>query len=178
MTVVPTALEFSTTPIDDLHTLASDDNFLYPRTPSGRYDYTQPFGCDALCDVIRAAFFTPKQYHNTGLRLTHKFTSLSPTAPHEKEIPAAMLALAASALEAVLTDHVNQMTSDFTVSMHGPYTEHLATAIDLFSKKPGPYHSLTHRIYQVVTSGQPQASQPSRSSKRGRARIDWDNIIG
>ena len=54
-------------------------------------------------------------------------------------------------LEAVLGDHVNQITSDFSMTMHGPYLEHLATAEDLLKKKPGPYHALMHDIFKTVT---------------------------
>ncbi|OSC97723.1 hypothetical protein PYCCODRAFT_1481116 [Trametes coccinea BRFM310] len=173
--VVPIALRFTSTPLSDLQVLAADDNFLYPRTTSGSFDYTRPFGCDALCEVLRAAFFTPKQYHDLGLRAFDRFKSSSANAPDELEIPPTMLALAATALEAVLADRVNQMTGDFATSMNSPYLEHLATAIDYRTKKPGPYHELTHRLYRLVSEGHSSTTH-ARQGTRGRARVDWDNI--
>ncbi|KAL7281043.1 hypothetical protein ACG7TL_004345 [Trametes sanguinea] len=173
--VVPIALRFTSTPLSDLQVLAADDNFLYPRTTSGSFDYTRPFGCDVLCEVLRAAFFTQKQYHDLGLRAFDRFTSSNANAPDELEIPPTMLALAATALEAVLADRVNQMTGDFATSMNSPYLEHLATAIDYRTKKPGPYHELTHRLYRLVSEGHSSATH-ARQGTRGRARVDWDNI--
>ncbi|CDO78116.1 hypothetical protein BN946_scf184611.g8 [Trametes cinnabarina] len=175
MSVVPIALRFTSTPLSDLQVLAADDNFLYPRTTSGGFDYTRPFGCDALCEVLRAAFFTPKQYHDLGLRAFDRYSSSNANTPDELEIPPTMLALAATALEAVLADRVNQMTGDFATSMNSPYLEHLATAIDYRIKKPGPYHELTHRLYRLVSEGNPSTTH-ARQGTRGRARVDWDNI--
>ncbi|OSD02200.1 hypothetical protein PYCCODRAFT_410012 [Trametes coccinea BRFM310] len=87
-----------------------------------------------------------------------------------------MLALAATALEAVLSDHVTRATGDFGISMANPYGEHLATAIDFRIKKPGPYHELTHRLFLACSAAHSSSIQAARGGQRGRARVDWDNI--
>ncbi|KAI0765842.1 hypothetical protein BD413DRAFT_494506 [Trametes elegans] len=92
--VIPTLLKFSTTPTQELQALLTDSNFLFPRLSNGvvtqRHDYSQPFRGEGFVDLIHAAFFKQKQYRNIGLKNSRL--------PDEKEIPATMLALAATAV--------------------------------------------------------------------------------
>ncbi|KAI0822412.1 hypothetical protein BC628DRAFT_1417744 [Trametes gibbosa] len=176
--VVPSVLKYdSTTPQEEIQVYASSNNFLYPRLPNNKFDYSQPFGSPTIVEVIKAAFFTPKQYHRTGILLADKCVSSIASAADKREVPLTMLALAATAIEAVLAEWVDQRQNDFAVSVQTPYKEHLTTAADFLVKRPIAYHALAHKIYNIAAKGRISGVQAiAPSTTRGSAHIDWDNI--
>ncbi|KAI0825389.1 hypothetical protein BC628DRAFT_1419347 [Trametes gibbosa] len=240
--VVPSVLKYdSTTPQEEIQVYASSNNFLYPRLPNNKFDYSQPFGSPTIVEVIKAAFFTPKQYHRTGILLADKCVSKREYLQPAREAPDGAdgaaeiwlraspdgnaglhpagvrtnrrgrptemhppdgdnislwvlperpetyirteishfpdVALAATAIEAVLAERVDQRQNDFAVSVQTPYKEHLTTAADFLVKRPIAYHALAHKIYNIAAKGHISGVQAiAPSTTRGSARIDWDNI--
>ncbi|KAI0673080.1 hypothetical protein C8Q78DRAFT_1077373 [Trametes maxima] len=105
-------------------------------------------------DGLRSAFFsTPKSF---GWTLVKDFNSSLPDKPDEKEIPAAMLALASTAIYAAIDDHKSDSytASEFSANA---YSHIYMNIIDLLSeiKSCGvvEYHVLMHRLYRQLCGG-------------------------
>ncbi|KAI1783379.1 hypothetical protein LXA43DRAFT_1047064, partial [Ganoderma leucocontextum] len=63
-----------------------------------------------------------------------------------------ILALAATAIEAVITDRVNHTTSDFAgQALEQSFRAHLQDILDFRVNRPAAYHALMHGMATVVT---------------------------
>ncbi|KAI1782344.1 hypothetical protein LXA43DRAFT_1068902 [Ganoderma leucocontextum] len=157
--------------------LLERSNFIFPRTAQGDFNRAKPFSGDGFAEVIKVAFYTQQQYHDIGLKTVHLLRSTSPHAPHELEIPPTMLALAATAIEAVITDRVNHTTSDFTgQGLHQSFMAHLQDILDFCTNRPAAYHALMHGTAIAVMDGTVH-TQSIGGGHQGHSRIDWDSIV-
>ncbi|RPD72205.1 hypothetical protein L226DRAFT_442490, partial [Lentinus tigrinus ALCF2SS1-7] len=115
--------------------------YIYP------YDYeaysTRIF-VDALMDAL---FATPRSY---GYRAASRFTSSLADKPDEKEIPAAMLALVATALYASIDDYrsMHREPCDFKSNIFlDIYRQNIATLSQYKHDCPIKYHRLMHSLF-------------------------------
>lgn len=137
--------------------------------------YTRPFSGPGIPDVLRALFFGESQPFKIGTQNLGTFTSSLPTAPHELEIPDAMLALAVNAvrtsprvccyvsssvlqIHSVLIDHINPATADgdriseFSVTtLHNAYKSNMIILANLRITALGTYHALMHEICMTAS---------------------------
>ncbi|KAI1782524.1 hypothetical protein LXA43DRAFT_1068653 [Ganoderma leucocontextum] len=174
---IPMVLKFSTLGDTGIQQLLERSNFIFPRTAQGDFNRAKPFSGDGFAEVIKAAFYTQQQYHDVGLKTVHLLRSTSPRAPHEVEIPPTMLALAATAIEAVITDRVNHTTSDFAgQGLHQSFMAHLQDILDFRTNRPAAYHALMHGMAIAVMDGTVH-TQSIGGGHQGHSRIDWDSIV-
>ncbi|KAI1782102.1 hypothetical protein LXA43DRAFT_1104765 [Ganoderma leucocontextum] len=175
---IPMVLKFSTIGDQAIRQLLELANFIYPRTDQGGFNRAKPYSGDGFREVIKAAFYTSQQYHDAGLKNMHLLRSTYDRAgPDETEIPPTMLALAATAIEAVLDDRVNHTTSDFAgEALHQTFQSHLQDILDIRKNRPTVYHNLMHEIAVAVTDGTSRTQSAAGRHQR-RSRIDWDSIV-
>ncbi|KAI1782496.1 hypothetical protein LXA43DRAFT_1103932 [Ganoderma leucocontextum] len=174
---IPMVLKFSTIGDEAIQQLLELANFIYPRTDQGGFNRAKPYSGDGFREVIKAAFYTSQQYHDAGLKNMHLLHSTYDRAPDETEIPPTMLALAATAIEAVLDDRVNHTTSDFAgEALHQTFQSHLQDILDIRKNRPTVYHNLMHEIAVAVTDGMSRTQSAGGRHQR-RSRIDWDSIV-
>ncbi|RDX51306.1 hypothetical protein OH76DRAFT_1481588 [Lentinus brumalis] len=112
---------------------------------------TEPYGTPVFVEALTDAFFAkPRSY---GYRIVSHFGSSLPEAPHEKEIPAAMLALVATALYASIDDYRNVRleAGDFKSNLFiDIYRQNIAALSQFKSEKPGKYHRFMHALFKEV----------------------------
>ncbi|TFK79320.1 hypothetical protein K466DRAFT_505728, partial [Polyporus arcularius HHB13444] len=118
--------------------------YIYPN------DYS-PYGLDIFAQTIRQAWF--KGPRSFGWTIIDKFPSSLPDKPSEKEIPAPMLALVATAVYASILDHEPEVyeASDFTANdFADAYTEHIRVLAAIKQNDLRAYHALMHGLYRQV----------------------------
>ncbi|KAI0824322.1 hypothetical protein BC628DRAFT_1307634 [Trametes gibbosa] len=181
----PSAVHLSTMTAASRHKLLESSNFIYPRSPDGKFLYTRPFSGPGLDEVVRALFFGESLPYKIGSQNLDKFTSALPTASHELEIPDAMLAMAATAIHSVLIDHINPATagSDRTTefsgpALHGAFQAYMGILVGLCVTAPGTYHALMHEKCMTVSGGNAVMNQGNGIPMHNAilANVDWANI--
>ncbi|TBU24683.1 hypothetical protein BD311DRAFT_780813 [Dichomitus squalens] len=192
----PSVVQVSSLPAAELEELGQ--NFIFPRTGAvrislsqsihlsslivtcqtqGTWDTKQPFAGAGLGETIRAMFFGTDHAHSLGLRNISKMTSSLSSAAREHEIPAAMIALAATAIHSVLLDAQTPITSSKGEEFAGPvlggaYKGYLESLLRTHKAKPRKYHKITHQLYIVATNGRAMSGATSQSDII--ARVNWD----
>ncbi|KAI0635790.1 hypothetical protein C8Q77DRAFT_1207724 [Trametes polyzona] len=110
-----------------------------------------PYKPPVFTQVMRAAWFSkPSAY---GFKIYDHFTSSSLEAPREKEIPAPMLALAATAIYASITDYSapNYKAGDFTGnSFLDVYARNMRALQKIREGDVGKYHVLMHGFFREL----------------------------
>ncbi|KAH9857830.1 hypothetical protein C2E23DRAFT_881394 [Lenzites betulinus] len=132
----------------------------------------KPYQHSVVVSVIRETFFKgPKSFAN---RNPDVFRSSLPNRD-EKEIPAAMLALVGTAIHASLVDwksgeFIN--ASSFSADRYlDAYNEHVTLLKAIRTASLQKYHTMTHKLYDVV-SGLADPAQTGTPSAVGRLDID------
>ncbi|KAI0632392.1 hypothetical protein C8Q77DRAFT_1074368 [Trametes polyzona] len=185
--VYPSAVRLPTS-VAGVQRLIDISNFIYPPLPNDKFKYTQPFSGPGLADVVRAAFFGESSPYQVGLQNINSFTSSLPSAPHEREVPEAMLAMAATAILAVLYDQSAKLGGPGTgaknrspefggATFDTAFKQYMGILVKLRQAAPAAHHALLHGIC-VHAIGKNTAvnalSQPGQDSILGA--VDWANI--
>ncbi|KAI0350325.1 hypothetical protein OH77DRAFT_1524923 [Trametes cingulata] len=107
-------------------------------------------------ETLRTAFF--KRPNSLGFKIADRFESTLPEKPDEKEIPAAMLALVATAfggqLHAAIQDSKQGYTAprDFTTNEYwGVYKDHIQELSTVRMAGPVQYHVLMHGLWRQIS---------------------------
>ncbi|KAI0706037.1 hypothetical protein C8T65DRAFT_652539 [Cerioporus squamosus] len=160
----------------ELRELSQDVNFLYPRNADGVYDRSRPFAGAGIKEIVKAAFFVSKQYHDIGISNLGMLRSISDSHPDAPEVPPTMIAFTTTALESALLDLINHSDSEFTGNAcHDSFKDHYNIALNYTKAHPGEYHELMHGMLVYASGGRVrQASQAANSGSR--AKVDWDAI--
>ncbi|CDO71996.1 hypothetical protein BN946_scf184943.g31 [Trametes cinnabarina] len=150
--------------------------YIYPfdyenKTVKANKAYSPPI----FFEILRVAFF--KRANSFGFRVSSYFTSSVPDKPDEKEIPASMLALVATALYAAIDDCKNRLAQPrhFTANDYwNVYADHIQELSNLRSKGPAQYHFLMHSFWRNLcapagTSGATGAPRKSLLDIAGMA---------
>ncbi|KAL1945897.1 hypothetical protein VTO73DRAFT_1899 [Trametes versicolor] len=178
----PPAAQLAKLSRDAVSNLLESSNFLYPKLPSGDYQYTQPFAGLGLADVVKSAFFGNTHPCRVGSQNIGMLTLSLPTAPHELEIPDHMLAMAAAAINSVLVDQVHpQLTKSRTTEFAGStlrnaYKAYMIILVNMHITKPLRYHALMHGIYMTATGGHAITLHGHAAQNDILANVDWENI--
>ncbi|KAH9856107.1 hypothetical protein C2E23DRAFT_882237 [Lenzites betulinus] len=112
----------------------------------------KPYSPPVFIETLRVAFF--KRPSSFGFELSKHFESSLPEKPDEKEIPAAMLALVATALHAAIEDckHGYKQPRDFTANDYwGVYKDHIQELSSIRMGGPVQYHVLMHGFWRQIS---------------------------
>ncbi|KAI1788559.1 hypothetical protein LXA43DRAFT_872610, partial [Ganoderma leucocontextum] len=139
--------------IDKVRWLHDELWYIYPHdyekdTVDGEKAYSQP----VFYQVLRNAFFNKAR--SFGFAIVDRFESSHPEHPDEKEIPSALLALAATAVFASIEDHrmSRSEVGDFKGNVFlNAYRANMDILWEIKSDNIGAYHRLTHDLYCKLT---------------------------
>ncbi|KAI0631296.1 hypothetical protein C8Q77DRAFT_1061858, partial [Trametes polyzona] len=112
----------------------------------------KPYSPVVFVETMRAAFF--KRPKSIGFRIIPSLVSSLPDKPGEKEIPASMLALVATALYAAIEDCKcgHHQPRDFSTNDYwGVYKDHMTILNNIRTQGPVQYHVLMHGLYRQLT---------------------------
>ncbi|KAI0826681.1 hypothetical protein BC628DRAFT_1320049 [Trametes gibbosa] len=113
----------------------------------------KPYSPPVFLEILRVAFF--KRPSSLGFKVSERFESTLPDKPDEKEIPAAMLALVATALHAAIEDckHNHMQPRDFTANDYwGIYKDHIQELSTIRTHSPVQYHVLMHGFWRRIST--------------------------
>ncbi|KAI9065724.1 hypothetical protein FKP32DRAFT_1602235 [Trametes sanguinea] len=172
--VYPSAIKLSTLPPAKVKELRESSNFLYPLN-------AQPFSGPGIIDVIQAAFYAEAPPNNVGTLNIARLSSSLQAAPQELEIPDVTLAVAATAIHAVLNDHINPPVdgkpSEFGgIILENAFRAYMRILIAFRLNNTGAYHQLMHKIAMSVTGGRAVNTHGDATQADILSRVDWDNI--
>ncbi|KAI0362932.1 hypothetical protein BV20DRAFT_1058508 [Pilatotrama ljubarskyi] len=175
---LPAALKITSRAADEVKSLLTGSNYIYPCSETGLFDKSKPFSGDGIADVVRAAFFSKQQYLHEGLDHVDSLRSSLPTAPSEREVPISMVALAACAVEAFLIDYagLGRASGEFaSAGLDNSYKAHVVLLQRMCEKRPVVYHCLMHKILRDATNGIAlYEATGSLSQEQMLAEVDWD----
>ncbi|KAI0823923.1 hypothetical protein BC628DRAFT_489318 [Trametes gibbosa] len=179
----PSAVGLSTLSVDAAQRLYTASNFLYPQSANGTFQYAKPFYGPGLADVVRAAFFGDTKLYQIGFQHLNSFTSSLPSALHEVEIPASMLAMAATAVNSVLLDHIQSSVGATTNSnefagtaLENTFKSYMTILVKLRISSVQKYHALLHKICMSATGGRAVNLHGSATQNDILANVDWSAI--
>ncbi|KAI0728102.1 hypothetical protein C8Q72DRAFT_795404 [Fomitopsis betulina] len=139
------------TPAPTCAKLLEDMNYIYPWDSKDGFNRRAPYENAVIKLALCAAFFTQQQYLCVGLQNSTLFKSSTDTST-EIEIPADMLALTMTAVEAVLSDHnLNLTKSDFGTTSAPAYRAHMVHLADFRHSLPWRYHHVMHELFKAAT---------------------------
>ncbi|KAL1940481.1 hypothetical protein VTO73DRAFT_9053 [Trametes versicolor] len=127
----------------------------------------KPYSPPVFLETLRVAFF--KRPSSLGFRLSKFFESSVPDKPDEKEIPAPMLALVATALHAAIEDCKHNLTQsrDFTANDYwNVYKDHIQELSTIRHSGPLQFHVLMHGFWRQLSAsmgGSGHAGGPRKS---------------
>ncbi|KAH9928039.1 uncharacterized protein BXZ73DRAFT_102546 [Epithele typhae] len=117
-------------------------------------DTGRPFGHPIYSQVLNACFFDKARSY--GERFASEFKSSLPSHPHQKEIPAPMLALVATAIFAVLQETKNpdkrRKGQDFASNLFTSKYEDIIDLLCTIQPDDKRYHSLMHGLWKRSVS--------------------------
>ncbi|KAI0639526.1 hypothetical protein C8Q77DRAFT_71064 [Trametes polyzona] len=180
----PSAVRLPTS-VAAVHRLIDISNFIYPPLPDDKFKYTQPFSGPGLADVVRAAFFGDSSPYQVGLQNINSFTSSLPSAPHEREIPEAMLAMAATAILAVLFDQSVKVGGPGTgaksefggATFDTAFKQYMNILVKLRQVAPAAHHALLHGICIHAIGKNTAVNDLSHFGQDSiLGAVDWANI--
>ncbi|KAI0703143.1 hypothetical protein C8Q76DRAFT_801989 [Earliella scabrosa] len=135
----------------------------------------KPFDDPIFSQVLYSNFF--KRSSSFGNKIINQFKSSSPDKPHEREIPAPMLALVSTAIFAAIGDCATGQTLEFSDKHYtSAYVENMDTIMDIKNDAPNEYHALMHRLYRQacarsgMTAAQSAGPRVSFLNVKGMAR--------
>ncbi|KAL1937052.1 hypothetical protein VTO73DRAFT_15570 [Trametes versicolor] len=113
----------------------------------------KPYSPPVFLETLRVAFF--KRPSSLGFRISEHFESSLPDKPDEKEIPAAMLALVATALYAAIEDckHNRVQPRDFSSNDYwGVYKDLIQELSTIRTHGPVQFHVLMHGFWRRIST--------------------------
>ncbi|EIW53614.1 uncharacterized protein TRAVEDRAFT_23899 [Trametes versicolor FP-101664 SS1] len=113
----------------------------------------KPYSPPVFLETLRVAFF--KRPSSLGFKISEHFESSLPDKPDEKEIPAAMLALVATALHAAIEDckHNRVQPRDFSSNDYwGVYKDHIQELSTIRTHGPVQFHVLMHGFWRRIST--------------------------
>ncbi|KAH9847583.1 hypothetical protein C2E23DRAFT_847901 [Lenzites betulinus] len=148
-------------------------NYIYPHNyKSQKVDRHLPYKPSIFTQVMRSAWFSrPTAY---GFAIIDRFTSSSLKHPREKEIPAPMLALAATAIYASIVDYSAPVykARDFTGNEFADtYARNMRALQKIKDADTNKYHVLMHGFFRVICG-----SHSSVMSASGKSADDLDAL--
>ncbi|KAI0656508.1 hypothetical protein C8Q70DRAFT_1056733 [Cubamyces menziesii] len=126
--------------------------YIYPHDyKKDKHCGDEPFALPIFTDGLRATYFkTPKSF---GWKIINQFASSYPEKPDEKELPAAMVALASTAVFAAIDHHQTspcEISNFSTNSFGGAYKRNIAILSSLKERSLEAYHDVMHELFKAV----------------------------
>ncbi|KAH9830940.1 uncharacterized protein C8Q71DRAFT_862079 [Rhodofomes roseus] len=158
--------------VPDKTLLLKEMNYIYPWTSAGGFDRRAPYESLVIKSAVRLGFFTNVVYVGIGLQNIALCTSSLENKPSEFEVPLEMVALAMTAVEAVIHEHSLRISKpiEFGAANAPAYHEHRIRLADFRQQKPKRYHRVMHDIFKAVTAG-----HTLHSGTHGTG-INWDDV--
>ncbi|KAI0634263.1 hypothetical protein C8Q77DRAFT_1072902 [Trametes polyzona] len=132
--------------------LHSKFRYIYPFDYEKKtYQASKPYSPPIYVETLRAAFF--KHAKSLGFKIAHLVESSLPDKPNEKELPAPLLALVATAIHAVIEDCKmgHRRPRDFSTNEYwGVYKDHMLILSNIRTKGPVQYHVLMHGLWREL----------------------------
>ncbi|OJT06024.1 hypothetical protein TRAPUB_1711 [Trametes pubescens] len=113
----------------------------------------KPYSPPVFIETLRVAFF--KRPSSLGFELSKQFESSLPNKPDEKELPAPMLALVATALHAAIEDckYGHKQPCDFSSNDYwNVYKDHIQELSSIRRDGPLQYHVLMHGLWRQIST--------------------------
>ncbi|KAI0823224.1 hypothetical protein BC628DRAFT_1340267 [Trametes gibbosa] len=159
----------------------SEEHYIAPMRYCGnKFQYAQPFSGPSLVNVIRAAFFGNTKPYQIGFQHLDGFTSSLTSAPHQVEILVQMLAIAATAVNAVLLDHIQSLvgatskTNKFAgTALENTFRSYMNILVKLRVSSIQKYHALLHKICMSATGGRTVNLHGSATQNDILVNVDW-----
>ncbi|KAI0632644.1 hypothetical protein C8Q77DRAFT_1261945 [Trametes polyzona] len=148
--------------------------YIYP------YDYENdtvkkglPYAPSVFVETLRAAFF--KRPNSFGFQICHLFQSSLPEKPNEKELPAPMLALVATAIHAAIEDFKlgHHQPRDFSTNDYcGVYEDHMLILTNIRTQGPVQYHVLMHGLWRQLNGMSGTIGRTANAASSALPNID------
>ncbi|KIL59616.1 hypothetical protein M378DRAFT_14732 [Amanita muscaria Koide BX008] len=140
--------------------------YIYPEKPDGSgIINTKPFHHPAIIRIISDMYFTVRRGQSLADKHAARFTSSITEGPraHELEVPAAMVAMVATAIHASFDDFASKR--DFSADVYEDvYRKHINFLDDLRNMGIGKYHKIMASLYTIVSSNSTQVVKASNDA--------------
>ncbi|KAJ8456690.1 hypothetical protein ONZ51_g11974 [Trametes cubensis] len=148
--------------------LQEGHRYIYPFNYQNKsINNAKAYSPPVFLEMLRFAFF--KRPTSFGFKIAPHFVSSLPDKPDEKEIPAPMLALVATALHAAIEDckHGYTQPRDFSTNDYsGIYVDHIQELTAIRVQGPNQYHVLMHGLWRQISTPlghRGRSAQPRKS---------------
>ncbi|KAI0348886.1 hypothetical protein OH77DRAFT_1432536 [Trametes cingulata] len=153
-----------------------------PDTPiqKRRVIQNMPYKNEAILEVLHEGFFSGHPLHVERYKM--EFSSSSEEHPDELEVPAAMLALAVTAVGSTIRDWMQangrpKRVSNFSADANPEiYASHIKVLTVIKEDSLAKYHTLMHGIYVALTSGGKLAKAPDTKVEDALAILDLNGM--
>lgn len=141
---------------DVIEHLRSKKRYIYPVNAEGDLQPTKPFFHLAMISTLREAFFTGSR-GSFAERYQDRFVSSITDGPRkqERELPAAMVAMAATSIASSLDDYSTgvRRKTEFNADLYEDvYRSHMAMLATIRENSPNAYHRLMADLYNCTSS--------------------------
>ncbi|KIJ06332.1 hypothetical protein PAXINDRAFT_20471 [Paxillus involutus ATCC 200175] len=135
---------------EKVNALLEKNIFIFPVDSNGKPIRSKPFQSPAILRTIQDAFFEDE--NSAGVKFASQFISTSQEHDDELELPSAMVALAATAVRAVIMDFLSDGgVAEFNSSVFSGIYERLMELIEaIYRHSPRKFHSLFAQLYKTV----------------------------
>ncbi|KAH7912726.1 hypothetical protein BJ138DRAFT_1112104 [Hygrophoropsis aurantiaca] len=157
--------------------LLHQDTYLFPLDSKGNPIRNKPFQSPAILYTIETASFGNPTC--AGIKYHNLFTSTRDDCPDEVELPPAMVALAATAVHAVIMDYMSESMeiTDFHGVVFGGIYSKLVNRINaVFATSEKKYHSMMATLYKLTYYGSKYGRDNASNVQASAIDFDVDGM--
>ncbi|KIJ09294.1 hypothetical protein PAXINDRAFT_17612 [Paxillus involutus ATCC 200175] len=153
--------------------LLEKNTYIFPVNDKGEPIRSKPFESTAILRTIEDTFFEDDS--SVGLMYPGQYISTSLSRPDEMELPPAMVAMASTAVFAVIMEFLGEGKEEFNSHIFASVYEHLMDFIDAFyDGSEGKYHTHFAKLYTIMHASKKKNSVGSESGKVLLMHLDLD----
>ncbi|KAF8833116.1 hypothetical protein BDN67DRAFT_976724 [Paxillus ammoniavirescens] len=153
--------------------LLEKNTYIFPVNDKGEPIRSKPFESTAILRTIEDTFFEDDS--SVGLMYPGQYISTSLSRPNEMELPPAMVAMASTAVFAVIMEFLGEGKEEFNSHIFASVYEHLMDFIDAFyDGSEGKYHTHFAKLYTIMHASKKKNSVGSESGKVLLMHLDLD----
>ncbi|KAF8964877.1 hypothetical protein BDZ97DRAFT_1918582 [Flammula alnicola] len=172
-TILKTSLSVDINDKTAIARLIDKCNYIYP-SKDGNFVYHKPFQGDFVRECISMGFFGSGGISPPFSRM---FSSSSPEHPTELEIPAYMVAVAATGGHATLQSLLLGGDVDFADStFENTFRAHMTLLVQLRTRKLLVYHKVMHQLYKSIT-GTNVGIGGNQTAEDILQNVDWEKMV-
>ncbi|KIJ69672.1 hypothetical protein HYDPIDRAFT_22848, partial [Hydnomerulius pinastri MD-312] len=149
---------------EKVNALLEKDNYIFPMDSNGNPIRSKPFQSPAVVRTLEDAFFEDET--SAGIKYASLYVSTYKACPDELELPAAMVALATTAVRSVIMDFsTNGGSPELNSYASASIYERLIKFIEaLFQQSPRKCHKLFSQLYDIVYGSKKACEEESGAS--------------